>query len=683
MNIRSFKVFSLLFICFLTSSLVVSAAGKSWEFAGWHGGGCYTNIAFDPKNKGRVYLASDVAGIYRSDDLGDNWYFVTEGLENMLVTQVAIAPSDSQVLYAATKTGVFVSRDAAASWRATDPAAGLLRFIRPDNYRSIAVDSQDPGRVCAGTAKGVLLCSDDFGAQWKNIDPQQQFFNTKKPITVVAFDAEKRIYAAGSTGIIRCTHVVGSCESLGGPQNILDLVLSQKNPGTLYAAGHEALWISSDGGVSWRQSNPVFKGIINRIVIDETGDVPIIRVAWKKGWQGGVILTRDVGQTWEKTKNQMNGDESASPTRIWADPHTRLTGLFMDPLDKQILFRTDGWSVWRSDDGGEVWNEKIVGAPNVVGTHIVFSPDGSLYAASMDNGLLRSSDQGKTYEVLFPKKYDYARSGHVWRVALAGDTIIGTSSPWNDRTNQVIISTDGGKTFDLFREGLPSARPKKNTMWGEGYPRGFAVDPDNPDNIYLGIDGDDGGGLFISNDRGRSWKRSPGQPGSLRIYNALAVDPTNTKRIVWGACAKNGGIYISEDSGQSFEHVFKQSSWIFDVKVASDGTIFAATDSGGPKLFVSSDHGKHWKLAGDFGKKGALVTIAVDPADPKRVAVSSASWGNKAPGRLFFSEDGGKKWREITGDLPDGAGAASMAFDPQGKYLYITRYAGSVYRLEI
>jgi len=62
--------------------------------------------------------------------------------------------------------------------------------------------------------------------------------------------------------------------------------------------------------------------------------------------------------------------------------------------------------------------------------------------------------------------------------------------------------------------------------------------------------------------------------------------------------------------------------------------------------------------------------------------VSTVSWNNK-PCKIFLSIDSGKNWQDITADLPDGAGASSIAFDPKGKYLYIARYAGSVYRLAL
>lgn len=667
--------------CLLSSS---AYAGRySWEFAGWYGGGAFPHLTFDPNNKNRVYLTSDVAGLWRSEDLGEHWYFITRGLGNLMVAQVAVAPSDPNVLYAATKGGVFVSRNAGASWQGADTAKGALVFERPANYRPLVIDGQNPAKLCAGTAKGVVLCSENYGASWVDIDASKKYFNQPKPITALALDGRGNLFVSGSHGLMRCAVNGTSCENLNLTFTVTDFVLSSKNQGLIYAAGEAQLWISPDTGKTWQRTQPVAQGKTYRVVADESGAVPVIRVAWNDGWKGGVVSSHDSGTTWGQGNGAMNGDTVGDPTRVWADKNGKLTGLFVDPFDHNVLFRTDWWGVWRSDDGAKTWNEKIIGAANTVATDAAFSPDRGLFVASMDNGLLKSKDLGKSYHALFPTKWDPARSGHVWRVGFAGTTLVATSSPWEQRLNQVILSNDGGETFELIRAGLPVTRPNVNTMWGEGYPRALAIHPKNPDIIYLGIDGDDGGGLFVSRDRGKTWERSAGQPGSLRVYRGLKVDPRDPRRIIWGACGNNGGVYISTDAGMSFVHSLKQLSWVFDLDVASDGTIFAAGDNGGAKLYVSNDHGRSWKLTGEFSQGRALASVVVDPRNPKRVAVSTANWGNEAPCRIFLSSNGGRSWKDITGDLPDGAGASSMTFDPQGNYLYITRYAGSVYRLKL
>ena len=91
-----------------------------WEFAGWYGGGCYPNVEFDPNVKGRVYLVSDVSGIWKSTDSGENWSFMTQGLKNLNVSFVSVAPSNSKIIYAGTAKGLFVWRESINTWEPCD-----------------------------------------------------------------------------------------------------------------------------------------------------------------------------------------------------------------------------------------------------------------------------------------------------------------------------------------------------------------------------------------------------------------------------------------------------------------------------------------------------------------------------------------------------------------------------------
>ena len=64
---------------FLAACLILAlSAAQHWEFAGWYGG-CYPDLEPDPSTPGRLYLSSDVAGIWRSDDRGDTCYRFESG----------------------------------------------------------------------------------------------------------------------------------------------------------------------------------------------------------------------------------------------------------------------------------------------------------------------------------------------------------------------------------------------------------------------------------------------------------------------------------------------------------------------------------------------------------------------------------------------------------------------------
>ena len=54
----------------------------------------------------------------------------------------------------------------------------------------------------------------------------------------------------------------------------------------------------------------------------------------------------------------------------------------------------------------------------------------------------------------------------------------------------------------------------------------------------------------------------------------LAVDPTDSQRVYWGATGQGGGLYRSDDAGATWNHVFTNEQWIFNVMVTSDGTVY-------------------------------------------------------------------------------------------------------------
>jgi hypothetical protein len=141
----------------------------------------------------------------------------------------------------------------------------------------------------------------------------------------------------------------------------------------------------------------------------------------------------------------------------------------------------------------------------------------------------------------------------------------------------------------------------------------------------------------------------PNQPGSRRMFFGLVVDPTDSNRLYWGTCGKAGGLYRSEDAGQSWELVHKGPEWTFNVHVTADGTVYTP----GKELHVSTDHGKTFKPITSFvAARGDIVAIESHPRDPKTIWIGVSTWSGAANGGVFKTSDGGATWQEITGNLP-------------------------------
>ena|SRR5688572_5168239 len=84
-------------------------------------------IAVDPHRSGRIYCGT-VAGLWRSDDMGQSWIPAGHGIVNARVTAIAIAAADGTdgTVYAGTApSAVFRSADGGGTWHECRGLAAL------------------------------------------------------------------------------------------------------------------------------------------------------------------------------------------------------------------------------------------------------------------------------------------------------------------------------------------------------------------------------------------------------------------------------------------------------------------------------------------------------------------------------------------------------------------------------
>ena len=486
------------------------------------------------------------------------------------------------------------------------------------NVYSVAVAQREPGLVLAATDDAGLLLSRDAGKTWRG---------------------------------------------LAAPKRASSVAVAPSDPSVIYATFFtNGVWRSSDKGQTWRDLSQGLPKNLSLLDVAVSPVAPLdVYVIGTAGWNGRFFYSNNGGDTWTEV-SQLTPDAAANPTL--ANEHGKTCGLSaprnlaLNPLNPQELYIAANWRPCHSADGGRTWTERVRGA-DISCVYDLRFHRGRTYASAMDEGVLVSEDRGGSWRALWPLKYDPKLGGHYWRLALSDndglDRIVSTCSSWDTRLPGVIVaSEDGGKTFASHSAGLPQTVPHANTMWGNGAPRALAADPKNPKVIYLGLDGDPtqgqpGGGVFKSEDGGGTWAALPGQPGSRRMFFGLAVDPTDSRRLYWGACAQGGGLYRSEDGGASWQHVFKNEQWLFNVHVAADGTVYCP----GNNLWRSTDHGQTWKPLTSFPfSSRIIVALESDPDNAQRLWFATTTWGSEADGDVYETCDGGQTWQVITADLP-------------------------------
>ena len=501
-----------------------------------------------------------------------------------------------------------------------------------DVVSAVAIAAAEPATVYVGNTKLGVFRSDDAGATWKAL--------------------------------------------AASPSTVNGVTVSETDPAVVWAAaGKAGLFRSTDRGVTWTHCDTSGAGPANDLGFREVALHPsrpkLVYAIGNIGWGGFLYRSEDAGQTWSRV-NRMKVDLIGNPTLPGdngsggkfdgTNALSSVTNIAVNPHNADELLISANWRNVFSADGGKTLEERSNGADNTCTTDIQFL-GGKVYATAMDEGLLVSENEGGLWRQLLPLKYDPNLSGHFWRVRAVKDganvRVVTTSSAWNSFSDpklagKVSVSLDGGKTFTTAT-GLPDYVPAVNCMWGRSHPRALAVDPNDSKIMYVGLDGDaepalnkPGGGIFRSTDGGLSWTRCAGQPGSRRMYYGLVVDPSNSKRLFWSACGSEGGVWRSEDSGSTWQHVFSADTWSFNIEIAPSGMVLM----GGKDLQCSRDHGATWQQLTHLAGGATIVGIAIDPKNDKRFWISRTSWDSSPNGEILRTVDGGQTWTDITGNIP-------------------------------
>jgi photosystem II stability/assembly factor-like uncharacterized protein len=211
-----------------------------------------------------------------------------------------------------------------------------------------------------------------------------------------------------------------------------------------------------------------------------------------------------------------------------------------------------------------------------------------------------------------------------------------------------------------------------------GNVRSLAIDPKNPDRIFLGTSA---GNLYLSTDKGASWSRfaRPGNSAEM-VLDHIIIDPSDSRNIfasAWNAQLPNsdGDLYRSNDAGKTWEIVadlhgkslrtlsMAASNPKILVVGALDG-IYRSRNGGHDFERISPDH--HAEIKN-------VESIAIDPVNPD--VIYAGTW--HLP---WKTEDGGQTWHSIKKGVIDDSDVFSIVIDPsQPANLFISACSG-IYR---
>ena len=324
-------------------------------------------------------------------------------------------------------------------------------------------------------------------------------------------------------------------------------------------------------------------------------------------------------------------------------PHRggRVVAVAGDPDDAGTFwFGACAGGVWKTTDAGTYWKNVSDGFFNTaaVGAIAVAFSNPQVVYAGMDescvrcdvshgDGVYRTTDGGLSWSHL-----GLEATRHIARVrihptdpdtawvAALGDIFS------NNAERGVYKTTDGGKSWRLVLHKSPKAGCAD--LW---------LDPANPSVLYASIweaqrypwalsSGGPDSGLWRSVDGGETWDEltdKPGFPKALLGRIGVCAAPSRPSR-VWAlveAANDKGGVYRSEDGGESWERICEDKSvqgrpWYYShlVPDPQDAETIYSMNFG---FYRSSDGGKTWiEIATPHGDNHDLW---IDPSNPRRM----------------------------------------------------------------
>jgi photosystem II stability/assembly factor-like uncharacterized protein len=294
-----------------------------------------------------------------------------------------------------------------------------------------------------------------------------------------------------------------------------------------------------------------------------------------KSW---LSSTTGVPPSWVNTTYWVEFDPAAEG-RMWA----AMSGTHDLPRPKMWRTGTPRFNggVAISDDGGRTWRKAGESLPPLAATHILLDPQSPktarvLYMTAFGRGVFKSSDGGAT-----------------WKLKNSG---IEGAEPFAWR-----ITRDRRGTLYLI-----VARRSEDASYGTG----------------------DDGALYRSTDHAEHWQRVP-LPRGLNGPNGLAIDPKDPDRIylaAWGRAtgkiARDGGIWVSTDGGLHWRNVHSKDQHVYDITVDPRNPSILYACGFESSAWRSTDRGETWhRIAGYDFKWGHRVIP--DPASPNQIYVTT------------------------------------------------------------
>jgi len=651
-----------------------SIGGTVWTSLGpTNGAGRMTAAATHPATAGTVIVGAAGGGAWKTTNSGASWAPLTEGIANLSVGAIAIAPSATNTIYLGTGEGgiasdfipgigLLMSPDGGTNW--TLPSSVLAT-----KFYKISVLPTNANELVVGTNAGALRSTGGQNGPWTTVIASASSVSVTGygDVTDIVRDPTNAqiLYATtfdrlASCGAFACSHpnIFASptvLRSIDGGQtwnpantglpvtspaslvNRLSIAIAPSTPSTLYVA--TSLYDTSTG----IETSHVYKTINSGVLWTDTTLFSTPAVSGYLGTQAWydntiVVAPSDAntvltgGVFYAKTTN--GGTTWAAPTFAGGGVHVDAHELRYDTGG--LLYICNDGGIWTSPDhGNNVTNRNA----NLVTRQFYGMANdpanrNRIFGGQQDNGTIRRPDAGGT-------SWDFFSGGDGFECALNARN---PSLAYGTIQFGKVLRTSDAKAASIITS---SVTPRYDSDESTPFASIVEADPTDPSIVYTVSTR-----LWKSVTGGDAWVPMPitvtgGQTWSSSTINALAISQSNPQVIMVG---KGGRVYRSADGGNTWTRVDLGGLPGFgvtnlDIHPTDPLTAFATLATTGITVYYTTNGGTVWTARDTGLPPFAAQVVRFDPTTP-----STLYCGTDVG--VYRSTDNGANWSQFGSGLP-------------------------------
>ncbi|MEZ5320058.1 MAG: hypothetical protein R2752_21840 [Vicinamibacterales bacterium] len=696
-------------------------------------GGRIESIAVHPSRPFTIYVGAGSGNVWKSENDGTTWTPIFEHESTFAVGEIAIAPSNPDVLWLGTGevlmarssyagTGIFKSTDAGRTW-------ANMGLQDTQHIGRVVVDPEDPDTVYVA-AIGHNFSTNETRGLYKTTDGGRSwdrllYVNERVGVIDVELDPTDRrtLYAAAwerdrkpwghvvagpGSGLYKSTDAGRTWRSIGrglpsGPDlGRIGIEIAPSNPRVLYALlDNEAsrppapgtnergpqpirgeVYRSDDRGESWTKVNT---GVLGTTIGYDWNVLKISPDDENQIYVAGnrFLISRDGGRTYSQVGGTIVPLQYKAAREFPLDHHA----LWIDPANPdRVLLGTDH-GLYVSHDRTASWLlVNTLPISEFYAVAVDMAEPYNIYGGTQDNAAV----VGPSTSRVDPEAPNLWQHIYLDRWG-GGDGFVTLPDPadpshiyyFTGRTVFLKHMTDGTQVNVTPR---PAPGEAEDLRYNWMVP--FVISPHDPATLYYGANR-----LFRSTDRGAAWQLispdltsdpGPDRQGNIPFGTLTSVSESPRVAGLIYTGADDGTVQVTRDGGRSWTRVTEglPSKWVSRVTASrhDDATVYLSLTG-----FREDDFATYLYRSGDYGRTWTSIAANL-PAEPVNVVQEDPRW----PGVLYVGTDlgvyvtldDGRSWQSLSAGLPT-TPVYDLVVHPRDLDLVIGTHGRSIFVLDV